>query len=262
MAEKETKKKTEEIKEEVKEEIKDAGTKDEKPAKKDDAAKDEKPVKKDDAKDAKPVKKDGASEDAKELRTSTENNRRKKAERREAKAARKEANMVEEKKRRPNNALIAVLIFGVIIGMFAFIWGYNYFQKAESIEKYMEENGMAEVYSRFMIDEYTTAAVKAEGNTIKIVIKVADDAPKDAVSKYKGKEGEKSLKDIGAYYLTALKPETRGFTGEARMLAKQGDKKLTYVKMTYREAKKYVKDAEKKAQEEAEKGTGSGETSE
>ena len=208
--------------------------------------------------EAKKVKEEAAEEKA--MRESTENNRRKKAERREAKAARKEANMVEDKKRRPNNALLALLIFGVLIGMFAFIWGYNYFQKAESIEKYMEDNGMAELYSRFQIDEYTTAAVKADGNTIKIVIKVAEDAPKDTVNKYKGKEGEKSLKDIGAYYLTAFKPETRGFGGEARMLAKQGDKKLKYVKMTYREAKKYVKDAEKKAKEEAENGTsGSGE---
>ena len=206
----------------------------------------------------KTVKEEAVEEKA--MRESTENNRRKKAERREAKAARKEANMVEDKKRRPNNALLALLIFGVLIGMFAFIWGYNYFQKAESIEKYMEDNGMAELYSRFQIDEYTTAAVKADGNTIKIVIKVAEDAPKDTVNKYKGKEGEKSLKDIGAYYLTAFKPETRGFGGEARMLAKQGDNKLKYVKMTYREAKKYVKDAEKKAKEEAENGTsGSGE---
>ena len=210
--------------------------------------------------EAKKVKEEAVEEKA--MRESTENNRRKKAERREAKAARKEANMVEDKKRRPNNALLALLIFGVLIGMFAFIWGYNYFQKAESIEKYMEDNGMAELYSRFQIDEYTTAAVKADGNTIKIVIKVAEDAPKDAVNKYKGKEGEKSLKDIGAYYLTAFKPETRGFGGEARMLAKQGDKKLKYVKMTYREANKYVKDAEKKAKEEAENGGGSGDSGE
>lgn len=201
--------------------------------------------KKEKAKEAEEVK------EVKEVRASTENNRKKKAERREAKAARKEANKVEEKKRRPNNALIAVLIFGVLIGMFAFIWGYNYYKKAESIEKYMEDNGMAEIYSQFMIDEYTTAAVKAEGNTIKIVVKLAEDAPEDTVSKYEGEEGEKSLKDIGAYYLTAFKPEARGFGGEARMLAKQGDKKLKYVKMTYREAKKYVKDAEKKAKEEA-----------
>ena len=223
-------------------------------------------VKKEEAKDK--AKEVAAKEEHKEtseekdLRTSTENNRKKKAERREAKAARKEANMVEEKKRRPNNGLIALLIFGVLIGMFAFIWGYNYFQKSESIEKYMEDNGMAELYSHFAIDEYTTAAVKADGNTIKIVIKVADNAPKDAVNKYKGKEGEKNLKDIGAYYLTAFKPETRGFGGETKILAKQGEKRINYVKMTYREAKKYVKDAEKKAKEEAENGGGSGNSGE
>ena len=45
----------------------------------------------------------------------------KKAERREAKAARKAANRIEEKKTTPNNALIALLIFGVVIAMFAFV---------------------------------------------------------------------------------------------------------------------------------------------
>ena len=192
--------------------------------------------------------KEKASEE-KELLTSTENNRRKKAERREAKAARKEANKVEEKKRRPNTALIALLIFGVMIGMFAFIWGYNYYQKSESIEKYMEETGMTEVYKSFMVDDYTTAAVKAEGNTVKVVLKVAEDAPEDAVKEYKGKDGEDNLKDIGAYFLTSMKPEVRGFSAEARVLAKQGDEKLGYVKMSYRDAKKYVKDAQKKAAE-------------
>ena len=215
-------------------------------AKEEPKAKKEKKEAKDEVK--KEVKEEAAEE--KELLTSTENNRRKKAERREAKAARKEANMVEEKKRRPNNALIALLIFGVLIGMFVFIWGYNYYQKAESIEKYMEENGMADVYKSFMVDEYTTAAVKAEGNTVKVVLKVAEDAPEDAVKEYKGEDGEDNLKDIGAYFLTSMKPEVRGFSAEARVLAKQGDEKLGYVKMSYREAKKYVKDAEKKAAEE------------
>ena len=190
-------------------------------------------------------------EEEKELKESTENNRKKKAERREAKAARKEANRVEEKKRTPNNKLIALLIFGVIFVMFAAIWGYNYYQKAESIEAYMEDTGMAEIYGSFMVDEYTTAKVKAEGNTIKIVLKVAEDAPEDVVNEYKGEDGEKNLKDIGAYFLTAFKPEVRGFGGEVRVVAKQGDERLGYVKMTYREAKKYVKDAEKEAEEDS-----------
>ena len=53
----------------------------------------------------------------------------KKAERREAKAARKAANKIEEKKSRPNNLLIGLMIFGVVVGMFAFVLGYNYFSK-------------------------------------------------------------------------------------------------------------------------------------
>ena len=250
MAEKETKEKkeTKEVKE-VKEKKKKA---DEAPDKKaEETQKKEPEVKADEE----------AAEEVKELKTSTENNRRKKAERREAKAARKEANMVEEKKRRPNNALIAVLIFGVMIGMFAFIWGYNYFQKPESIEAYMEKNGMTEIYKSFMVDEYTTAAVKAEGNTVKIVLKIAEDAPEEAVEEYKGEDGEKNLKDIGAYFLTSFKPEVRGITGEFKALAKQGDERLCYVKMSYREAKKYVKEAEKEAEEEAEEAEEAADTS-
>lgn len=196
------------------------------------------------------VREEEVREEAKEMKTSTENNRRKKAERREAKAARKEANKVEEKKRRPNNGILALMIFGVIAVMFAAIWGYNYYQKAESIEAYMEEYGMAEVYKNFMVDEYTTCSVKAEGNTVKVVLKVAEDAPEDAVNNYKGEDGEKNLKDIGAYFLTSFKPEVRGIGGEARVLAKQGDEKLSYVKMSYRDAKKYVKEAQKEAEKE------------
>ena len=50
-------------------------------------------------------------EENKELKASTEAKRQKKADRRDAKAARKEANKVEEKKSRPNNIILAVMIF-------------------------------------------------------------------------------------------------------------------------------------------------------
>ncbi len=206
-------------------------------------------VKAEKAKEAKEEVKEEVKEEAAVQLSSTENNRRKKAERREAKAARKAANQVEEKKRRPNNALIAILIFGVVFGMFAFIWGYTYYQKSPSIEKYMKDNGMTEMYKSFAIDEYTTASVKAEGNTIKIVLKLAEDAPEDAVKNYKGKEGTKTLKEIGAYFLTSMKPETRGFTGEVKMVVKQGDKKINSLSMNYREAKKFVKEQEKESGE-------------
>lgn len=87
----------------------------------------------------------------------------KKAERREAKAARKAANKIEEKKSRPNNLLIGVLIFGVVVGMFAFVLGYNYFSKPATIAKYIEKNGGEEAFGNMQIDEYTTADVTEIG---------------------------------------------------------------------------------------------------
>ena len=71
----------------------------------------------------------------KEIKASTEAKRQKKADRRDAKAARKEANKVEEKKSRPNNIILAIMIFGVLIIMFAFAGGYNYFSKPANVEK-------------------------------------------------------------------------------------------------------------------------------
>ena len=186
------------------------------------------------------------------MSVSTENKRKKKAERRDAKAARKAANKVEEKKSRPNNVLLAILIFGVLIGMFAFVGGYNYFSKPASIEKYMEDNGGDDLYGNFMVDTYTTAKLKADGNTLKIFMTVADDAPEDVVENYKSDDGTDDVKYIAAYFLTQFKPETRGFTGTVKAVVKQGDERLNYVKMSYREAKKYLKEEEKKAQEEAE----------
>ena len=180
----------------------------------------------------------------------------KKKEAREAKAARKAANMVEEKKSRPNNILLAVLIFGILIGMFAFIGGYNYFQKSASIEKYIEENNMDEMYGDFAYDDNTQVKMKAEGNTVKVVLRVAEGAPKEAVERFEGEEGTKKLKDIGAYFLTTFKPETRGFGGTVKVAAKQGDKTINYVKMSYREAKKFVKDLLEESQAETENAGG------
>ncbi len=215
------------------------------------------------AKETKPEEvkaEEGKTEEAKKLKESTERNRQQKAERREAKAARKAANVVEEKKRRPNNALIAILIFGVLVGMFAFIWGYNYYKKAASIEKYLKDQGMAEMYSSFAIDEYTTAKLKAEGNTVKMVLNIAEDAPEEAVEAYKGDDGKEQLDEMASYFLTTWKPETRGFTGDCKIVVKKGDEKINSTKMTYRQAKKFVKEAEKKAQEEQEQGDGGADT--
>ena len=105
--------------------------------------------------------------DNKELKASTEAKRQKKADRRDAKAARKEANKVEEKKSRPNNIILAIMIFGVLIIMFAFVSGYNYFSKPANVEKYVKDNGIDEMYKKTPISEHTTMTLKAEKNTLR-----------------------------------------------------------------------------------------------
>lgn len=184
--------------------------------------------------------------------SSTERKRKMKAERREAKAARKEANKKEEKKKRPSNLLLAILIFGVLIGMFLFIGGYNYFSKPASIEKYMDEVGMADMYTNVPYDEHSTITVRADGNTIKMLIKVDEDLTGEHLEEYTSEDATEDLKAVGAQFLTSLKPEARGFGGEVKVGVKQGDETINYVKLSYSEAKKLIKDLEKKAEEESE----------
>ena len=194
-----------------------------------------------------------AAETAEPVKVSSK--RLKKIERREAKAARKAANKIEEKKSRPNNALIAVLIFGVVIAMFAFVLGYNYFSKPATIEKYLEENGGEEVYGSMQVDELTTAKITAKGNSMTVEMTI-DDSNKEAAELakeyYTGENGEKQLKNISAYFLTGTKPETRAFSADIKTTVKLGDEELSSVEMTYKEAKKFLEDAQKEAEEAAE----------
>lgn len=191
------------------------------------------------------------TEETEKMRVSTERKRQMKAERREAKAARKEANKVEEKKKRPSNLLLAILIFGVLIGMFAFIKGYNYFSKPASIEKYMEDQGMADMYTDMPYDEHSTITVRAKDNTIRMLIKVNEDATDEELKEYKGEDATKELKQMGAGFLTSMKPQARGLTGTVKVGVKKGDEMINYVKMSYSEAKKFMKDMEKEAEEQA-----------
>ncbi len=206
-------------------------------------------------------------EENKELKASTESKRQKKAERRDAKAARKEANKVEEKKSRPNNIILAIMIFGVLIVMFAVAGGYNYFSKPATIEKYMKDNGVDQMYSEVPVTEYTTMKLRAEKNTVKIWLDISEDAPESELEQYQGEDGTKTLKNMGAYFLTSMKPQTRALAGTVKIKAKQGDETVNYVKMSYSEAKKFIKEAQKEAEEgidtdadaDAEAETGAGE---
>lgn len=176
----------------------------------------------------------------------------KKTERREAKAARKAANKIEEKNSRPNNALIAILIFGVVVAMFAFVLGYNYFSKPATIAKYIEENGGEESFSNMNLDGVTTANITADGNSMKIEMTAPDDdkALADTVrSFYEGEDGQEQLKGITAYFLTGTKPMTRAFSADATATVKVGDEEINSVTMTYKEAKDYLEEQQKEAEE-------------
>lgn len=191
--------------------------------------------------------------DNKEIKASTEAKRQKKADRRDAKAARKEANKVEEKKSRPNNIILAIMIFGVLIIMFAFAGGYNYFSKPANVEKYVTDNAIDQMYKKTPITEHSTMTLKAEKNTLKIWINIDEDAPEDEVKQYQGEDGTDTLKNMGSYFLTSIKPQTRALSANVKVKVKQGDETINYVEMSYKEAKKYIEDAQKEAEESADK---------
>lgn len=190
----------------------------------------------------------------KELKASTVAKREKKKERRETKAARKEANKVEEKKSRPNNVILAVMIFGVLIAMFAVVKGYTFFSKAATIEDYIANNGGEETYGSMVIDEYTTANITAEKNSMKIVMdSTIDEAMLDTYKAfYESEDGQDQVDYIAAYFLTTMKPETRAFSADASVTVNVNGEEVASTEMTYKEAKKYVEDLEKEASEEAE----------
>ena len=84
---------------------------------------------------------------------------------------------------------------------------------------------------------------------MKIWLNIDEDAPDSELEQYKGEEGTKTLKNMGAYFLTSMKPETRALSGTVKVKAKQGDESVNYVKMSYSEAKKFAKEAQKEAEE-------------
>ena len=187
-----------------------------------------------------------------EVKTKVSSKRIKKAERREAKAARKAANKIEEKKSRPNNLLIGLLIFGVVVGMFAFVLGYNYFSKPATIAKYIEKNGGEEAFGSMQIDQYTTAAVTADGNSMTIAFK-ADTDNEDAAAQikeyYSGDNGKEMLEYYAEQMLTSIKPQTRAFSADVKAVFTLNGEEINSVEMTYKEAKEKMEEAQKEAEE-------------
>ena len=184
------------------------------------------------------------------MKISTAAKREKKAARRDAKAAKKAANKVEEKKSRPNNLLLAIMIFGILIIMFGAVKGYNYYKLEPSIEKYIENNGGEEAYGSMMIDQYTTASVTAEGNSVKVVMEsTAEDkeVAEELKKLYGGDDWEDQMKYIGAYFLTSMKPNCRGLSADITVTSNLNKEEIKTVKLTYKEAKDYMEEQAEEA---------------
>ena len=252
-AEKKTTAKKSETKEKVKKQAAGKAEKKEKPEKT------QKPEKVEKAKKelAAEAKKETASETETKTETIQAPNAKlqKKRERREAKAARKAANMEEEKKRRPNNAFIALFIFGILIGMFAIVALHNYFSKPASLEKYIEENGGADIYGNFMVDENVKAAITAKGNSMNIEL-TAETEDEELIKSIKESyaddgEGKEEMEKMAAYFLTSLKPQARGFGADVTAKMSLNGEEISSVNMTYNQAKDKMKEVQKEAEEAA-----------
>ena len=156
----------------------------------------------------------------------TERKRAEKVANREAKLAKKEARVVEDKKRRLGNGWLALLIFGIVALMFAFVWGYNYFSKEASIETYIANNGGADVYSNVMLTPEKTVSVTAEKNNMKVVIDVTCENGDEDVEYYKSDEGADEMKYVASYYMATIKPLVRGGSAKADIVANVNGKKI------------------------------------
>lgn len=172
--------------------------------------------------------KESISKDAKNA-SRKDRNRAEKTARREAKERRKDANYVEEQGKRLSNGLLAIMIFGVVILMFASVWGYTYFKKDASVEKYINNNGGAMAFSGIQIDENKTAAISADGNTMYVTI---TDSSKDTAKEtkyYEGDNGQGEMRYISSYFIAAIKPYVRGFSVKAECSAVVGKKEVANV---------------------------------
>ncbi len=142
----------------------------------------------------------------------------------------------------PRNGLIALLIFGTLALMFAFIWGYKYYQLSPSIEKYMESAGGDAVYGSMQIDDETVMSMKADGNKLKIVSNITTDGAAAAKEKNTGKDAKDNMKYLASYYLYSMKSNCRGLTSSVTYTIKVNGEKVNSVSMSFRKAKKYLKE--------------------
>ena len=176
------------------------------------------------------------------MKQSTINKREKKTANRDAKTTRKAANKVEEKKNTPNNLLLGILIFGIILSMFVIGGCIKYFQKDATIESYLEKN--KDTYAEMVLDDETTAYITAKRNNMnyKMVITTKDKDLIKEVEEYYGdsEDGRKNLKYLGAYYLSAIKPETRALFSDVHASIVINDEEIAKTYLTCYDADRII----------------------
>ena len=187
------------------------------------------------------------------MKESTKNNRLKKEERRANKAAKKAKNTKIEKRTNPNNLIIFLLIILVIGGVFGGIFGYKWFQKDASIQKYLSKEENASM-KEMQMDEYTTMKISAKKNDMKMQLIVdTSTANKDDLKEikeyYKGEDAQKYVKYMASMYLINMKASTRALKPTVKYSIKLDDKIIKTEKLTYRMAKKFIKKQQKSAEE-------------
>lgn len=187
------------------------------------------------------------------MKESTKNNRLKKEERRANKAAKKAKNTKIEKRTNPNNLIIFLLIILVIGGVFGGIFGYKWFQKDASIQKYLSKEENASM-KEMQMDEYTTMKISAKKNDMKMQLIVdTSTANKDDLKEikeyYKGEDAQKYVKYMASMYLINMKASTRALKPTVKYSIKLDDKIIKTEKLTYRMAKKFIKEQQTTTEE-------------
>ena len=187
------------------------------------------------------------------MKESTKNNRLKKEERRTNKAAKKAKNTKKDKVSKPNNLLIFLVIVLVVGGVFGGVKGYNWSKKDASIQKFLSKEENASM-KEIQIDEYTTIKLSAKKNdmTMQFLVDtsdIKDDELKSIEEYYNKDETQDYVKYMASLYLMDMKSNTRALNPTIKYSIKLGDKAIKTEKLTYRLAKKCIKEQQEKTKE-------------
>ena len=133
------------------------------------------------------------------------------------------------------------------------MFGYKWFQKDASIQKYLSKEENASM-KEMQMDEYTTMKISAKKNDMKMQLIVdTSTANKDDLKEikeyYKGEDAQKYVKYMASMYLINMKASTRALKPTVKYSIKLDDKIIKTEKLTYRMAKKFIKEQQTTTEE-------------